>query len=110
MLFLSRQEVNDIMTRMSKIEEVQKQLSEYHVECEMRHQQGEEHRVKLQESMDKLSSSNLTLAASIDNMTLRFHDSWIKSKNAWITWENIVKISVIATGFIALYIAIKNVI
>ena len=110
MLFLSRQEVNNIMTRVAKVEECQRELNEYRVKCEIMHKQGEEHRIKLQDSMDKLSESNLTLAASIDNMTASFHDTWIKSRNAWITGETLLKLSAVVVAFIAAYIAIKDVI
>ena len=110
MLFLSRQEVNNIMTRVAKVEECQRELNEYRVKCEIMHKQGEEHRIKLQDSMDKLSESNLTLAASIDNMTVSFHDTWIKSRNAWITGETLLKLSAVVVAFIAAYIAIKDVI
>ena len=110
MLFLSRQEVNNIMTRVAKVEECQRELNEYRVECEIKHKQGEEHRIKLQDSMDKLSESNLTLAASIDNMTTSFHDTWIKSRNAWITGETLLKLSAVVVAFTAAYIAIKDVI
>ena len=110
MLFLSRQEVNNIMTRVAKVEECQRELNEYRVKCEIMHKQGEEHRIKLQDSMDKLSESNLTLAASIDNMTTSFHDTWIKSRNAWITGETLRKLSTLIVAFIAAYIAIKDVI
>ena len=118
MLFLSRQEVVSIMNeykeecdkRISRIEEEQKEISEYRVKCEIMHKQGEEHRIKLQDSMDKLSESNLTLAASIDNMTTSFHDTWIKSRNAWITGETLLKLSAVVVAFIAAYIAIKDVI
>ena len=47
MLFLSRQEVNNIMTRVAKVEECQRELNEYRVKCEIMHKQGEEHRIKL---------------------------------------------------------------
>ena len=118
MLFLSRQEVMNIMNehkeecdkRISRIEEEQREIGEYRVECEIKHKQGEEHRIKLQDSMDKLSESNLTLAASIDNMTVSFHDTWIKSRNAWITGETLLKLSAVVVAFTAAYIAIKDVI
>ena len=118
MLFLSRQEVVSIMNeykeecekRISRIEEEQKGISEYRVECEIKHKQGEEHRIKLQDSMDKLSESNLTLAASIDNMTVSFHDTWIKSRNAWITGETLLKLLAVVVAFTTAYFAIKDVI
>lgn len=109
MLFLSRQEVTNIMDRIKSVEESQRELNEYKIECEIKHKQSDEHRERMQECIEKLSSSNLTLASSIDNMTITFHDSWMKSRNAWITWDNLIKLSAVVAAFIATYLAIKEI-
>jgi len=110
MLFLSRQEVTNIMDRIKSVEDSQKELNEYKIECEIKHKQGDEHRERMQECIEKLSSSNLTLASSIDNMTATFHESWMRSRNAWITWETMLKLAAGVGAIIAAYIAIKSVI
>ena len=110
MLFLSRQEVNNIMTRVAKVEECQKELNEYRVECEMKHQQGDDEREEMRLCIKELSASNLALATSINNWTVTFHDTWIKSRNAWITGETLLKLSAVVVAFTAAYIAIKDVI